>query len=608
MLRFAILSVLFAVLAGCATDTSNTPRTTDTRVNRPAQQTNSVFELIRAAELAAPDEANVLRLRAAELAISMGNIQQAKNIVPTLTLPVSPGLGKRHALLMAQIALQEGDGLTALDWLRKPAINNANLTQPEQIMLGEMRANAYSAARSYLAAARERIFLNPLLKDSNRLQNQEQIFSALLELPAETLTEQANKAITSDLRGWLSLAAMTRQHQNSPMQQLQALGQWRQVWSGHPAAENLPARLQTLSTVVENQARSIALFLPLNGELAPFGRAIRDAIIASRFQLGRDVDIQVYDSSSEDIFALINQAVAAGAELGIGPLDREQVTRLAQVAELPLPILALNRTLDTSSNPNLYQFGLAPEDEMIQVAEQVFREGKRNALIIYPDNAWGERNVAAFRNRWLALGGNIVNSSAFSDQKDYSTMVKSLLDVDLSEDRAGNLRRIIGQNFEFTPRRRQDIDFVFLLASQEEARGINPTLAFYYAEDIPVYSTSHVYAYSDSKIESIDLNGIRFCDIPWKLGRADHTQAELQSLWPAARSTLAPFYALGVDAFQLYPRLEQMKRLPGESLYGETGILRLDARNILNRTLAWAQFSDGEVIPAPQVIPAVGGQ
>ncbi|MFN3239250.1 MAG: penicillin-binding protein activator, partial [Pseudomonadales bacterium] len=498
--------------------------------------------------------------------------------------------------------------LSALDWLRKPAVSKTNLSQAEQVMLGEMRANAYAAARSYLAAARERIFLNPLLKGSERLQNQEQIFSALLELPAETLTEQANKAITSDLRGWLSLAAMTRQHQNSPMQQLKALGQWRQVWSNHPAAENLPARLQTLSTVVENQAKSIALFLPLNGELAPFGRAIRDAIIASRFQLGRDVDLQVYDSSSADIFTLVEQAVAAGAELGIGPLDREQVTRLAQFTELPLPILALNRTLDGSSNPNLYQFGLAPEDEMIQVAEQVYREGKRNALIIYPDNAWGERNVAAFRNRWLALGGNIVNSSAFNEQKDYSTMVKTLLDVDLSEERANNLRRIIGQSFEFTPRRRQDIDFVFLLANQDEARGINPTLAFYYAEDIPVYSTSHVYAYSDSRIESIDLNGIRFCDIPWKLGRADTAQTELQNLWPSAKSALAPFYALGVDAFQLYPRLEQMKRLPDESLYGETGILKLDSRNVLNRTLAWAQFSGGEVIPAPQVIPTIAGQ
>jgi outer membrane PBP1 activator LpoA protein len=347
--------------------------------------------------------------------------------------------------------------------------------------------------------------------------------------------------------------------------------------------------------------------LTLHGDLAPFGRAIRDAIIASRYQLESEVDIQVYDTSRDSIEELVVRAKASGAELIIGPLDRENVTRLAQNPTLPMPILALNRTLDGSSNPNLYQFALAPEDEMIQVADQVFREGKKNALIIFPDSDWGERNVTAFRNRWLSLGGNIVNNAAYANQKDYSTMVKSLLDVDLSEGRASNLRRIIGQSFEFTPRRRQDIDFVFLLGNQTQARGINPTLAFYYAEDIPVYSTSHVYEYSESRIESIDLNGIRFCDIPWKLNTPDASQQQLQNLWPGTRGGLAAFYALGVDAFRLYPRLEQMKQLTNERIYGSTGILSLNPNNILVRRLLWAQFANGEVITSPQVVESGEG-
>lgn len=606
MLRITTLIITILTLVSCATaPSSNSPQEKD-RPRQAVGSSDSVFELIRAAETAMPGEANNLRLKAAEIAFDNESFDQAENIVAAMVLPLGPNLEKRYALLKAKISLQNGDGLSALDWLRQPAINRASLTPQEQLELGELRANAYFVARSYIASARERIFLNPLLSGQQRLSNQEEIFSTLLNLPADALTEQANKALTSDLRGWLSLAAMTRQYQHNPMQQLEALNRWRLVWSNHPAAKELPAQLQGLSTVVENQARSIALFLPLNGDLAPFGRAIRDAIIASRYQLGREVDINVYDTSDSDLRVLIAKAVAAGAELGIGPLDREKLTSLTQSGDIPIPMLALNRTLDGSGHPNLYQFGLAPEDEMIQVANQVFREGKRNALIIFPDTAWGERNVAAFQDRWLSLGGNVVNSSSYSDQKDYSTMVKTLLDVDLSEGRATNLRRIIGQGFEFTPRRRQDIDFVFLLANQEDARGINPTLAFYYAEDIPVYSTSHVYTYSDSKIESIDLNGIRFCDIPWKLGESNPSQAELKTLWPGSRSTLAPFYALGVDAFRLYPRLEQLKRSPGERIYGETGVLGLGPNNVLNRTLAWAQFANGEVVPAPQVIDAAG--
>ena len=85
---------------------------------------------------------------------------------------------------------------------------------------------------------------------------------------------------------------------------------------------------------------------------------------------------------------------------------------------------------------------------------------------------------------------------------------------------AGDLRRIIRQPFEFDPRRRQDIDFIFLLANPSQARGIKPTLAFFFAEDLPVYSTSHMNDNSESRIDYLDLAGIRFCDIPWKLTRS----------------------------------------------------------------------------------------
>ena len=607
MLRLLLLPVLLILLAACETTTNTSSQLPNSSTPNTARGTGSILDLIAAAGLAEPIKANGLRLLAAELALATGDTEQTTNILATLRRPTTTAIEREYALLQARLAIAVEDGPTALSWLRKPAITSRRLDQPEQIYLGRLRAESYFVGRSYLASARERIFFDPLLDRAQQTLNQEAIFATLLALPQSSLNLHAEKAITSELRGWLSLAAMTKQHQSNPKRQLEALGQWRRVWSSHPAATRLPARLRTLSTVVENQPSSLALFLPLHGDLAPLGRAIRDAIIASRYQSKRDVDIHVYDTSRTSIELLLDQAVSEGAELGIGPLDREKVTRLASNPALPMPILALNRTLDGTNNPNLYQFALAPEDEMVQVADQVFREGKRNALIIFPDSDWGERNVTAFRNRWSSLGGDIIASSAYANQKNYSTMIKSLLDVDVSEDRASNLRRIIGQSFEFTPRRRQDIDFVFLLGNQTQARGINPTLAFYYAEDVPVYSTSHVYEFGDSRIESIDLNGIRFCDIPFKLNQANPSQQQLQTLWPASKTALAPFYALGVDAFHLYPRLEQMKQLSDEKIYGATGILSLNPQNILIRRLLWAQFSDGAVITSPQVVTAREG-
>ncbi|MFT5804357.1 MAG: outer membrane PBP1 activator LpoA protein, partial [Candidatus Paceibacteria bacterium] len=262
------------------------------------------------------------------------------------------------------------------------------------------------------------------------------------------------------------------------------------------------------------------------------------------------------------------------------------------------------RSLDGLTSPNLYQFGLAPEDEINQVADHVYNEGLRNALVIYPEGDWGSRNFAAFEDRWKTLGGHIVDSAQYANQRDYSDLVKTLLTVDQSERRAADVRRIIGERFEFTPRRRMDIDFVFLLASPAQARGINPTLAFYYADDIPVYATSHVYEISDSRIESIDLNGIRFCDIPWKLTQDNDIQRQIQANWPAARAQLSPFYALGVDAYQIHAKLQYLKALEFEKTYGVTGILQITPDNLITRGLMWAQFSKGKVIATPAVVDA----
>ena len=300
---------------------------------------------------------------------------------------------------------------------------------------------------------------------------------------------------------------------------------------------------------------------------------------------------------------LFPDAIAGGAELIIGPLDRAKVTTVARLT-LEVPVIALNRTLNGEINPNLYQFGLAPEDESRQVAEQVSREGLLKALIVAPDSEWGDRNLEAFTDRFTDRGGLIVDSARFTDQRDYSDLIKSLLNVDSSEQRAASLRRITGEGFEFTARRRQDIDFVFLLSNATQARGINPTLAFFYAEDIPVYATSHVHIGTDSRINAIDMNGIRFCDIPWKLTNDDSTKQLIVDTWSGASSQLAPFYALGVDVHRLYPRLQQLKEFPEEKFFGATGILTLNKDNIVNRSLMWAQFRDGQVSTVPMIFDA----
>ncbi|MEX2489070.1 MAG: penicillin-binding protein activator [Pseudomonadales bacterium] len=602
---FPVIIALIALTAGCVSQPDRKDK--DEAVVLPDRgqqaQPEDIQELLVKAERASPENAYIFRVRAAELAVENQDIQQAKLILELIQRPLpTTALSRRYLIARAKLALLNDEPRQAIKWTQDEKLRSVSLDKETELELGKIRAQAYFNARSYVASARERIFYSNLLPEQERTQNHDLIFSTLLKVPVDSLANQATDAVSSDLRGWLSLAAMTKRHQDNPLKQLKELQRWQQLWSQHPAASDLPAGLDMLPSVVNEQPDSIALLLPLQGDLRPYGQAIRDGILGAHYELDGTPRIRVYDTAPElNIASLIRRAREDGAELIIGPLSRERVTQIAKIEDLNIPVLALNRT-DGTINPNLYQFGLAPEDEMIQVAERAYEEGHRKALAIYPADQWGERNFHTFKEHWKTLGGTVVASTDFAEQKDYSEMVKSLLNVDKSEQRATELRRISGQQFEFTPRRREDIDFIFLLGSQHQARGINPTLAFYYADDLPVYSTSHVYQGSHTKIETIDLNGIRFCDIPWRLTDTGELQRSIQSVWEKASTELAPFYALGVDAYRIYPRLQQLKKVPDQRVFGATGVLRLDTGNIVTRQLMWARFKDGKLISVPTVL------
>jgi outer membrane PBP1 activator LpoA protein len=602
-LRCMTLMTLLCLLAACGSQPREPAKQQRSDSAQPqTQNTQSIEELLVTAARSPTPQADELILQAANLALDARDATQALDILQRVTPRPVVSLARTYIIAQTRLAILLEKPQHALYWLADRRLADLPLTEAEQITESRLRSEAYLLAGNYLLSARERIFFDALLDEEAQSLNHDLIFAALMSLPASQLKIRAGAAVTSNLSGWLLLAGISKQYHTDPIQQWEALNNWKSAWSRHPAAKQLPSSLEMLAQIIQDQPQVIALLLPLQGDLGTYGRAIRDGILATHYAMHGKPDIKIFDTSSKDIEQVLAQAQAAGAEFIIGPLSRENVNTLARNPTLPVPVLALNRSLDGLTSPRLYQFGLAPEDEINQVAAHVYNEGLRNALVIYPEGDWGSRNFAAFEDRWTTLGGHIVDSAQYANQRDYSDLVKTLLTVDQSERRATDVRRIIGERFEFTPRRRMDIDFVFLLASPAQARGINPTLAFYYADDIPVYATSHVYEISDSRIESIDLNGIRFCDIPWKLTQDNDIQRQVQENWPAARAQLSPFYALGVDAYQIHAKLQYLKALHFKKTSGVTGNLQITADNLITRTLMWAQFSQGKVIATPMVV------
>ncbi|MDK1023313.1 MAG: penicillin-binding protein activator [Gammaproteobacteria bacterium] len=603
-----LLIVIMLTLAACASQ----PSRDSVQEKKVVSQKDDVQSLLVAAERTSSPESETLKLKAMAILLSRQDLSQAELVLSTIREPnLTTQQRIKFIRFQAELALARDLPKDALNWLSSEHIPESEISREDQISLSLLRATAYYAARSFLASGTELIYIDNLLDSQQRLLNHENIWNALTELPEDTLTRLATMAVTSDMRGWLSLAALAKKYRDDPTTQLQELSKWRQIWSYHPATKLLPSSLMLLDNIVRNQPGQIALLLPLRGELAAYGNAIRDGFLAAHYQNKSRNDslprITIYDSSPADIGNVYQQAINEGAEFVVGPLDKNKVAELNKLPELAVPILALNRASAKKSAPqgiarNIYQFSLSPEDEVVQVAKQAWQEGLRRALVIVPDDEWGMRNGTIFMDTWSSLGGDIADVTFFSTSRDYSEMVQSLLQVDASEKRASDLRRTIRERFEFNPRRRRDIDFIFLLANPNQARGINPTLAFFYAEDLPVYATSHINSGSDSRLDSIDLNGIRFCDIPWKLTESGPLFQSIQQNWQASRGSLAPFYALGVDAYHLYPRLNQLEQIPGDKLFGMTGVLTLNNNRVIVRRLTWAQIKNGKVRAIPMVI------
>ena len=334
-------------------------------------------------------------------------------------------------------------------------------------------------------------------------------------------------------------------------------------------------------------------------------QALRDGFMASYYQAQQNGQtaptVELYDSnkitSLDDFY---RQAQAAGVQLVVGPLEKPLVKQLNDRSQLPITTLALNYSEGSKPGPaQLFQFGLAAEDEARSVARRAWDDGMRRAVALVPRGEWGDRVLAAFRQSWEADGGTLIAAEHVDQPVQLAQQIADLFQLRQSEARAKRLRNTLGTDVAALPVRRQDVDFIFLAATPQQAQQIKPTLAFQYAGDVPVYSTSHLFTGSNGQAQSTDLNGIRFCETPWLLDSNNAQHQQVVAQWPQAAGSLGRLYAMGMDAYTLAPRLSQLKALPDTRVDGLTGQLSMNPSQRVQRQLPWAEFRDGQVQRLP---------
>ena len=313
----------------------------------------------------------------------------------------------------------------------------------------------------------------------------------------------------------------------------------------------------------------IALLLPLASK--SFGKhaeAVRDGFLAAaRSQRGTGLPVRPYalgDDPEQTVDAYI-KALAANAQVVVGPLTRNGVTAVMGSAATMVPTLALNVPEGSSAPPpEIYMLSLQIEAEARQVAQLAWQDGLLTAATVNGDTPLLRRVHQAFVEEFTRLGGTHAAAYTFTSDPEGLGRIKLAVEAGTAE-------------------------MVFLALDFARARLARP-----YFGTLPVYATSQVHPGNADPLAGFDLAGVRFLDMPWLL-QPDHPAVMIYPR-PALGGALEldRFYALGIDAYRIAQTLLAGKAESG--LDGVTGRLTLGRDQQFVRGLTIAQFADGKLV------------
>jgi len=609
------LCALGLVIAGCQSTGGIPSMGGEGRAVRLAQNGNhadAASAYIGLASEATGSEAGRLTMLAIEQWLEAGDVGRAESAHGRVTRPASGRLYWLWAGNEAALALYRGDTETALNLLE--ALSREPLTQDRRVRIEALRADAWFQQGDPARAIELMLQREQWLDGRSEIDdNRRRLWQGLAASRPGDLRAAADLAIDPETRAWLTLGSLAASTGQQGIGWANGVARWREANPDHPAVAIID-ELELPDEQLTSYPRQIALLLPLSGNAASAGKAIQNGFLGAYFATAGGLDdrqtIRVYDVNSEGgASAAYTTAVADGAEFVVGPLIRRSVSELANDILVPIPVLTLNYLPEnTLAPPGLYQFALAPEDEAEAAAERALADGHTRALALVPNNNWGRRVLSAFATRFESLDGTVLDSRSYtSENPDYSNTIEDLMALSGSVRRYQRLRANIGGPLQFDPRRRQDAEFVFLAAEASAGRLIKSQLKFHYSGDLPVYSTSNIYA-MDGRSDS-DLNGVMFVDAPWIIDPQPWIASlpdSFERFWPEQRR-LGRLHAMGYDAYHLVGPLFAARLGDELDVDGATGRLFIDGDGRVHRRPAWARFEGGVPVAIAEPAPVRGG-
>ena len=321
----------------------------------------------------------------------------------------------------------------------------------------------------------------------------------------------------------------------------------------------------------------LAVLLPLSGPLSAAGQSVRDGLLAGYYaETRRRPELKFYDTAGNA--AGLQQALAKaredGAQMLVGPLTRDEVNAVFNLAELDLPTIALNRgTVPPPSGSTT--FALSPEEEGAAAADRLADRRLRRVLVVHQADEAAQRALGAFRERLRERGGEIIGEASVGDANpDYVPALTAAM-------------------------RGQRPDALFLAMKAGPARLLSSQMENATLAGVPRVATSLILQGTNLRMDT-ELDGIEYPELPWLLGtRGGLPDPDtIGNTLPSAKGGGARLFAFGLDAWRLAAYLELLTSDPAARVPGATGELQVDALGNVQRIPAWAVFSGGRARPA----------
>lgn len=641
----ALLALLF-VLSACST-TGSGPRASLAQAEQLAARGDHEAAAREYLALAAQSVSarvargesptNGWRLRATEQWLLAARATEAAESLAALEEPLSVAERFTRDLLLIETDLVAGRSKEAWQAIASRAEPEAALEFERYHSLRQRAALATS--RPLEAIRSERARERRATSDGARLATlRAELLEQLRDAAARGVKLDPRSAGSDAIaRGWLEAAPLALRAAALPASANRGItAAWQRRHPSHPA---LAALLATSATAIEAAAREreattreressgriesstavaskpsredssahIAALLPLSGPQAAAGEEVRDGLVAAYllYPQTAKLPLRFYDTAAQPIVALIDEAVGRGAQAFIGPLLREDVAAAATaplVQRGAIPMLTLN-TYTPPGATNITSFALAPEDEARALADQALAESRRRAIALVPTGEWGQRVLEAFRSRFEAGGGRLLVTTTLGDG-DFSAAIESALRIDTSRARHRRVQSVIGQPLAFQPRRRGDVDLLFIPGNATHVRTLRQQLKFQGAGDLPSFTTASAW---DGR-SAIDLENLVFVDMPWMLaadGEDDpHAAARLRAATRAADLTIPTpgrLYAFGHDAWLVQDALRD--NATDRDIEGASGTLRIESDGHVSRSLRVLELHEGTARPRATPAP-----